>query len=244
MGVPHTTVRYWDLRYYFDPRSYRSLGKCRMPSPDYVCVNGAEAKNMLLASRYPESKLIEVEALRYLHLADDSKLRLDRNDIRFSERTILVLGDYLKENTSQQMELLRKASQYTNDEVQYLVKPHPACPILVEDYPELDLVVTNDPIPMLISYCSLVYTSSVTSAAVDAYCAGKHVVTALDPVKLNLSPLKGREGVSFVSSPQELAAVVSGIGQMKDIERQGKDYFYLDPELKRWRKLMLGNCGI
>jgi len=244
MGVPHSTMRYWDLRYYFDPRTYRFSEKCRIPSPDYVCVNGAEAKKMFLYSGYPVSSLIEVEALRYLHLTDDSKPGLDRNDIRFSERTLLVLGEYLEENTIQQMELLRKASQYINNEIEYLVKPHPACPILAEDYPELDLVVTNDPISMLISHCSLVYTSSVTSAAVDAYCAGKRVVTVLDPVKLNLSPLKGCEGVSFVSSPQELADLLNNIGLVKGLEEQGKDYFYLDPNLPKWKNILLYNDKI
>jgi surface carbohydrate biosynthesis protein (TIGR04326 family) len=151
-----------------------------------------------------------------------------------------VLGDYLEENTIRQMELLQNASKLLNDKVQFLVKPHPVCPIDAEDYPELTLEVTDEPIPMLISHCSMVFTSGVTSAAVDAYCSGKHVVTVLDSAKLNLSPLRGREDVSFVSSPAELGAVVNEMGQMKDIDGQGKDYFYIDHELSRWREL-LGN---
>jgi surface carbohydrate biosynthesis protein (TIGR04326 family) len=196
------------------------------------------AKKMVLDGGYPEEDLIEVEALRYLHLNQTAKHKAYLNVSGVGEMTLLVLGDYLKENTMQQMELLRIAALRIDKKIKYIIKPHPACPILVGDYPELDLTITNDPIPMLIDHCSLVYTSSITSAAVDAYCAGKPVVTALDPKSLNLSPLKGSEGVSFVSSPEALAVVLNRMGQMKEIAGQGKDYFYLDPNLSRWQRLL------
>ncbi len=241
LGVAHSTVRYWDLRYYFSLNSNSSTRKCKLPLPDYVCVNGAEAKKAFLISGYPENSLVEVEALRYLHLIDKHKFDRETNDARHHEWTVLVLGDYLENNTHQQMGLLGKAAQYITVKIKYVVKPHPACPILAKDYPELDLTVTNKPIPMLINHCSVVYTSSVTSAAVDAYCAGKPVVTIFDPAKLNLSPLKGCVDVSFVSAPEELAAALNSISQMKEIEGQGKDYFYLDSELPRWRELLIKN---
>lgn len=241
VGMPHTPSKFWDLRSYFDQRSYGQSDKCSLPLPGYVGVGGEAAKKMYLDSGYPESDLIEVEALRYLHLNRAVKHQADLTVSGMGEKTLLVLGDYLKENTTQQMELLRKATRQIDNKIKYFVKPHPACPIRAEDYPDLDLVITNDPIPMLIDHCSLVYTSSTTSAAVDAYCSGKPVVTVLDPKGLNLSPLKGSEGVSYVSSSEELAAVLNEIGQMKEIEGQGKDYFFLDPELSRWRELLKKN---
>ncbi len=238
VGIPHTTIKFWDLRYFFDQRSYRQLDRCSLPVPDYVGINGEMAKKMVLEGGYPNEDLIEVEALRYLHLNQTAKHKAYLNVSGVGEMTLLVLGDYLKENTIQQMELLRIAAQRIDKIIKYIIKPHPACPILVEDYPELDLTITNDPIPTLIDHCSLVYTSSTTSAAVDAYCAGKPVVTVLDPKRLNLSPLKGSEGVSFVSSPDALAAVLNRMGQMKEVTGQGKDYFYLDPNLSRWKRLL------
>ena len=39
VGVPHSTVLYWDLRYFFDPRSYRRTGKNDLPLPDQVALN-------------------------------------------------------------------------------------------------------------------------------------------------------------------------------------------------------------
>jgi surface carbohydrate biosynthesis protein (TIGR04326 family) len=241
IGLAHATVRYWDLRYFFDSRIYNIKNKCDMPTPDLIAVNGVAARKMYLDSAFPINQLVDVEALRYLYLNHLVQNIEDSTSNILGENILLVLGDYMQVNTKYQMDLLLKANQYIDTEIKYVVKPHPACPILAEDYPQLKLIVTNDPIPMLITHCSMVFTSSATSAAVDAYCAGKRVVTALDIIKLNLSPLKDCESVSFVSSPEELAAILNQIDSVKEINGQGKDFFYLDSELPRWRKLLIQN---
>jgi len=82
----------------------------------------------------------------------------------------------------------------------------------------------------------IVYSSAVTSAAVDAYCTGKPVITILDGKSLNMSPLRGVSGVHFVSNAKELAIAING-AEMSELE-QREDYFYLDPELPRWRSLL------
>ena len=89
--------------------------------------------------------------------------------------------------------------------------------------------------------CTLAFTSSTTSASVDAYCAGKPVIIFLDHVSLNQSPLRGVEGISYVSSPEELAAILNRIDQMKTIQISRKDFFYLDSELPRWTELLVDN---
>ena len=46
-GIPHSTIRYWDLRYFFDKRSYNAgVSDCSLPLPDYIGVNGIRAKEM------------------------------------------------------------------------------------------------------------------------------------------------------------------------------------------------------
>ena len=68
IGVPHSTIRYWDMRYYFDSRHYNDYDTKRIPRPNMVAVNGKFAKNCLIQSGYPKDELIEVDALRYLYL--------------------------------------------------------------------------------------------------------------------------------------------------------------------------------
>ncbi len=240
VGVPHSTVRFWDMRYFFDSRSYSREGQCKLPMPDCIAVNGEAAKKMFQQSGYPTNQLCEVEALRYLYLND---LTQNGNQAgkENSRATVLVLGDYVQDNTLKQMELLLAASYLINEEIQYIVKPHPACPIDESDYLELDLKVTNRELSALLSECSLAYTGSITSAAVDAYCAGKFIVTALDPESLNLSPLKGCDGVSFVSTPEELAGIINEVSHVNKKEVRGQNYFYLDSNLPKWKMLLTWN---
>jgi surface carbohydrate biosynthesis protein (TIGR04326 family) len=89
------------------------------------------------------------------------------------------------------------------------VKPHPACPIHVVDYPSLCMMVTMEPIAKLLAECDVTYTSAATSAVVDAYCAGVPVVSVLDLNTLNLSPMRGCAGALFASTPEELAAALT-----------------------------------
>lgn len=67
-GVPHATIRYWDLRYFYDPRSYHKDSNCFLPFPDQVAINGPGAKSALLESDFPSDRIVDVEALRYMFL--------------------------------------------------------------------------------------------------------------------------------------------------------------------------------
>ena len=238
IGILHSTVRYWDLRYFFSQESYKRKDQCDLPLPTYVGVNGTAAKKMYLSGRYPKNRLIEIEALRYLYLKDMTNYRNYLVTNREETKTVLILGDYLKENTIKLMKLLSVSAQFIDKSIKYIIKPHPLCPIYKEDYPELHMVVSSDPIHVLIEQCSLAYTSSITSAAVDAYCAGKHIVTILNPGALNLSPLKGYEGVTFVINSEELVQAINSVTLQKQTDNQGKDFFYIDKNLPRWKKML------
>jgi len=237
IGVPHSTVRYWDFRYFYDSRSYERNNRCELPLPNIVAVNGNVAKNMFLDGGYPEDHLVEVEALRYLHMLNGK----NKKTFDDSKTIVLILGDYLNQNTVQQMALLQETAPLIDNQIQYIVKPHPNCPIYESDYPGLQMEISNEPIFSLIDVCTLAFTSSTTSASVDAYCAGKPVIIFLDHVSLNQSPLRGVEGISYVSSPEELAAILNRIDQMKTIQISRKDFFYLDSELPRWTELLVDN---
>ena len=123
--------------------------------------------------------------------------------------------------------------------VELTVKPHPACPINPADYPELEFKVSNQPLSDLFELFDIAYTSCLTSAAVDAYCAGLRVISVLDPAGLNLSPLRGVKGVQFVSSSEELKEAVFNVSEQSDSVIETIDYFNVDSSLPRWRTLIL-----
>jgi len=235
IGFPHSTITFWNLMHFFDVRSYESKA-LSLPRPNYVAVSGRYMEKLYIEGGYPVDELIQVEALRYLYLNKEVKNRkINLNE----KRSILVLGDSEKNNTLYLMSLLEKSNKKKETDIRYMVKPHPLCPIRSNDYPSLKMTVSNRPISELINECFMSLTANVTSAAVDVYCAGKKVITVLDEKSLNLSPLKGCNDVSFVSTPDKLADIINGIGKVEVNHDQGKGYFYLDADLPRWRGLLL-----
>jgi surface carbohydrate biosynthesis protein (TIGR04326 family) len=235
IGVPHATVRYWDLRYFMDPRNYQRTGNNDIPLPDKVALNGLEALKAYRKGGYPENQMVEVEALRYLHLANRSEAQGDTEGKPGILR-ILVFGDYLTAVTHQQMQWMEAAVHDLPSNTRCVVKPHPFCAIKSGDYPLLRMHITNAPLAELIADCDVVFTSNITSAAVEAYCTGLPVVSVLDGSAFNMSPLHGLEGVVYVTNPTEL---VAALRSARDCARVSPEpYFCLDKGLPRWWKLL------
>ena len=238
-GAPHSTVRFWDLRYFFDPRNYKRNGCNDFPMPNQVACNGPVMRESYRQGGYPVQDLLDVEALRYLYLGETYPAT---NSVRCRQNVpsrLLVLGDYMPRDTLFQIRLLERAVSFMVHPLEILVKPHPNCPIHLTDYPALRMRVTTDPISKLLAECDVVYAGAVTSAAVDAYCAGVPLISFLNPNTLNLSPLRGFVGVLFADMPEALA---SGLASAADNPRAGisrSTYFTIDAQLSSWRRLLL-----
>lgn len=236
IGVPHSVVRYWDLRYFSDPRSYLGAGANNLPMPDVVALNGSAAMSVLRKGGYPEDRMQEVEALRYLYLADPPEARMRAQEAPINRLRVLTLCDYLPVVTQRQLQWLAQAAHQLPMDTRYIVKPHLACPVLASDYPSLKLEIAKLPLAELLSDCDVAYTSNITAAAVDAYCAGVPVVSVLDGRAFNMSPLRGLEGVVYATGPNELArALRHGPGSRA---AKAEAYFCLDRRLRRWRRLL------
>ena len=234
VSVPHTTVRYWDLRYFCDPRSYLRRGKNNLPMPDQVALNGPMALKAYHDGSYPEDQIIEVEALRYLYLTGRDSAKPQDTDLSPTLR-VLVCGDILPTVNQQMMQWLELAAGALPANTRYTIKPHPACTIKADDYPSLPLHMTNAPLVELLADCDVAYTSNITSAAVDAYCSTIPVVQVLDGSTFNLSPLRGLKGVAYVTNPTGLALALRNAQQHECI--LAEPYFNLDNTLPRWRRL-------
>lgn len=137
VGAPHSTVRYWDLRYFFDVRSYRRAGNNDLPLPDFAALNGPVSKATYRKGGFPEEKILEVEALRYLHLINSPPKSKGARKSSITPVRVLILGDYLPSVVRQQMEWLVDAACILPPDTRYIVKPHPVCPIRANEYPSL-----------------------------------------------------------------------------------------------------------
>lgn len=243
VGCPHSTVRYWDLRYFFDPREYSCTKATPMPRPGLVAINGAAAREAYLEGGYPVNELTNVEALRYLHLAEGAYQSSPK--IAGSKLRLLVLSDYAIRHTCTQLRLLTKASKILGVEhLDIIIKPHPACPVDPADFPDLAMTFTMSPIETLLEDCDVAFVSAMTSAAIDAYCAGISVIAVRDNISLNLSPLRSCPDVCFITTPDDLATALQSFFSEKELQKDRPPIFYLDSSLPRWRSLLLGRQAV
>ena len=235
VGVPHTTVRYWDLRYFHDPRSYHRAGRNELPLPDRVAVNGPVAKRAYLDAGYPPDRLVEVEALRYLHLGR----RLPERDAAPPENrhvNVLVCGDFLAATNRKMLAWLAEAVRLLPNRIVCRVKPHPAYPMDPDDLSLSAVEVVEGPFSQLLIDTDVVFASNITSAAVDAYCYGLSVIQMLDGRTFNVSPLRGLADVTYVSNARELAEALAN----SQWPRRSAviEYFFLEHSLPKWRELL------
>jgi surface carbohydrate biosynthesis protein (TIGR04326 family) len=244
IGTPHTTVRFWDLRYYYDPRTFAQRDPRSLPIPDFIAVTGDAAASALSGGLAPQDRLAAVEALRYLHLGKDAAedaATAPRRDLP----VLLVATDLLDSNTRMQMDFMTHALQQLPGKFRVVVKPHPASDFGAERFPAWQSQVDRSQLGQLILRADIVFSSNASSAGVDAHLSGKPVLTLVDGARFNFSPLRGCDGNTFIASPEELvraletflAARQSG-GAERSGARGAAQYFHLDPALPRWKSLL------
>jgi surface carbohydrate biosynthesis protein (TIGR04326 family) len=232
VGVPHTTIRYWDLRYFYYSPSYSLKKVNQTPLPDILAVNSPVAYKLMIDSDYPKERLIKVEALRYLHL-----IKRKRNLKARSKKAIRILfcGDYISKNNDLMLTWLDIASKIFDNNTVFIFKPHPAYKYSLKNSVSNRIKISHQKIEHLLSDCDIVITGNITSAAVDAYCYGIHVIQIWDGASPNLSPLRGCLDVIFV---RDLHEMIQAIKNLKIGINKSKQYFFLDKSLKQWTLLL------
>ena len=253
IGVQHATAPFWHLYYFDDPRSLTAKGECALPLPDQLAVNGAAAWTAFIEAGYPEGRLVQVEALRYLNLAGLAT-RLGRDGARHDEAAppatapralkVLVLGDLIPTSMHHLLGMLVDAITLLPRQCQVTFKPHPGYAVDLAKYRSLAADETAEPLAQILPEYDVAVSANSTSAAVDAYVAGLPVIIGVDGDDLNLSPLRGHAGACFVSSPEDMAAALQAIGSVGAApDRDRKEFFCLDAEMPRWRRLLAMTRG-
>jgi surface carbohydrate biosynthesis protein (TIGR04326 family) len=238
VGMNHSTVRFWDLRYFTDRHAVGSTEQFTIPQPDLIAVNGRAALDEFRRADFSENVLVECEALRYGYLSKLVAGRATGGPIDEPLR-LLVLGDYLSSSTISMLSLLEAALSEVTRPISCMIKAHPSSPVKPEDYPSLKLKVVSAPLEDTLSSFDVAYCGNQTTAAADAYLAGLPVVVMLNDTDLNFSPLRGHSEISFVSTPKDLAnALQSAVRHDSTSTADRNDFFFLDPDLPRWKHLL------
>ena len=108
IGVPHSTLRFWALNNFDDPRTVVSNRECGKILPDYLAINGPMAWKALVKGGYPVDRLLEVEALRFQYLILHGSAQPQKADgypvpegisKKNLHKAVLILGDFTVEQT-------------------------------------------------------------------------------------------------------------------------------------------------
>lgn len=232
VGVQHSTIRFWDLRYFNDQRILVDKRPNSLPQADLMAINGPVAEGLLKDSNYPNERIVQVEALRYLN--NESPEILKSTAIG-DKTTLLVLGDISFESTSATINLLSHLPDKTKKLLNILVKPHPICPIQRSDFPSINFELYHGSFNEIFRKECIIYGANPTSSCVDAYMTGLPVIVHHEQSSLNLSPLQGVNSVTFVSGSNDLNNAITEILEKGIKHVKPKDFFWLDKELPKWR---------
>ena len=177
--------------------------------------------------------LVETEAQRYGYLEGRTP---GQKTERPKRKSVLILGDFSAGATRRMLDLLVKAAPLIGQRATYTIKPHPNHMVNAADYQTLGLTIVTDALAGILDQYDVAYASNNTSAAVDAYFAGVPVAIGFDDEDLNFSPLRGRAGIRFVATPEELAR--SDRERFGQFRHASEDFFHLDASLPRWKRLL------
>jgi surface carbohydrate biosynthesis protein (TIGR04326 family) len=246
IAVQHATVPFWHLYYFDDSRSRNPEGPCAMPQPDRIAVNGPMARIAFESQQYSASELLDTEALRYIDSAGldprDStsmKPRLLPDAPDAPRMRVLILGDMLPAAMGAFLRLVEEAARSAGGRYSFTLKPHPGFDIQLSSYPDLRADKTTQALEAILPDYDVALSANSTSASVDAYLMGLPVIVMLDGDSLNLSPLRGRAGVTFVGSAEELSVALAGASSPTRRARpNANELFFLTPELPRWKRLL------
>ena len=236
IGVAHSTISYWDMRY-FD----RMDKMYDIPIPDKIAVNSPKAWETLESAGQDMSQYVKVEAVRYEYLNNFYQSKKYNNNYSNLSKTVnlLVLGDIRQDTTESMLKDLEKVFLDIKDKYVIKIKPHPANPVDLNEYPKLNAEIININLKDLLSSVDLVFTSVFTSSVLDAFCSGIRVISYLDPNNLNYSLLRDFNGAEFVSSSGDLLQSLKE--EKKDYETnlsKPENFFWLNSNLDQWKGLL------
>jgi len=232
VGVQHSTVRFWDLRYFY--LSKKQEHNCSF-RPEIIAVNGDLSKKYFLESGVLKESIVEVEALRYLYLVGKKGI-INHADslVNKSLNKVLVLGDYDQEITRAILDAVIEVAGLTS-KYKFLFKPHPVSKSPFGLPSELE--VTHIDLSELLRERFIVVAGASTTAALEAYIYQLPIIILRGKILPNISPLRTYPGVRFLCNYHHLYEALENIHSDFQYENSN-NLFYLDCSLRKWLKLI------
>ena len=227
IGVAHSTIRFWDLRYFADPRENPvAHPDVHRPSPAKVFVNGELARALLQENGFPSSSIFLVEASRYNYLHQA------KQNARRAYGDIVLLGDFDERANTTLLSTFRDALLLNPINRRIRIRSHPICPLTGTQLGPLTGCVTEEPLLSLLQSAAIVITTSGSSGSAESVALGISTIIVLDPKSLNYSPLRGTGTTTDVRNANELAVFLRNPDAYK--QRNPMSIFSVDSQYPRW----------
>jgi len=233
IGYQHSALRFLELRSFADPREYRQKGPDARPVPDVLVVNGSGAFNLMRESGFPEERLYEAEAIRYLDLPKRPSKQQHR-----TPRTLLLVTGYLPREVQFHIALVERIARSGDwpSIGNVLVKPHPFFPVepLLASGVTFKYEVVKRPLAELWGQVDLAFVANSTSAVLEAMYQGVPVAVCAPDDSMNLSPAFKRLPVPIIAIASQLETFL----RSEEVVLPPEGYFILDEQMPRWRALL------
>lgn len=233
IGYSHTTVNFWHLNY-FNNSEYNLSNDFIESSPDSIAISSEISKTFLLEQSICKDKLFEAEALRYNWILDKKK-NVNRKKV---ENKILFLGDYEPGINAKLVNILNVIKfDLVNLGFEITFKPHPATTTKIIDR---KINLSYDDLEDLVDDHSYVVSSNSTSAIIEILSCGLNTFLFIDKNNFDLSPIKNTQfekKINFFYNKEDLLDKININIKIKNTNKNEIiNYYYLDKELKKWKK--------
>lgn len=233
ISVPHTSIRFWDFRYFVGDL-FGLHGQDRpVASLDGICVNGPVAKRLFLEMGVPNSLLIPTEALRFDHLRRSAKLT--HSSAQLIIKNILFCGDFRCDVTKQIINAAVQLRKSVSRDISFTFKPHPSDKDPGRKIRFFDKL-TYVPIDEAIDESTIVVCSALSSVALDTALRGIYTVQIAERSMLDHNLLRGVTDQRPAVTADQLADLIKA--PPPRYKMSANQYFYLSKNLRLWKKVI------
>lgn len=219
IGVCHTPLRFWDLRYKNITNNNNKYYR-----PDCVVLNGKHSYQ-LFKKEFSLQKKIKLEPLRYF---PPKKIK---NNNKY-KKTVVIVGDYLHDINLKIVESLEKISD--NFYFNYVYLPHPSNhKIIISAKLNLITILNKKKLRNYNTYCFII--PHMSSSALDFHLLSKKIIIFLDDSMPNLSPLYPGKILQSAHDFKSLQNALERQLYSNNIKNIYSYFFYTSKNVKKWK---------
>ena len=228
IAVPHSTIRFWDLRYFV---SVDTISDPRFARPDAIAANSPAARASLMTGGWPGDLVSEVEALMYQYLGEPDPTCGNGNDI-------VVLGELDSASTQRYLRFLNSAMADRGDMRTTVFKAHPLVDPATIDLGGMRVETTTEHLSTLLRRACVLVTGASGSTTLESLSRGIPTICVLDPRELDLSSIDRHPLLRLVGTATEFRQALTEFIDDPPRSTPTEPMFHTDAALGRWRTLL------